>query len=346
LSITRPPIAYSFILHDKIEEMKNLNVGMIGAGGIAKKLAATIEKLDGFTNYAIASRSLDKATAFKNDNYFTKAYGSYEELMEDENVDLVYIATPHSEHHRNMLLALKHHKPVLDEKAFTTNAIEAKDIIERFEKENLFLTEAIWTRYMPSRKIIDDIIKENLIGKISLLEANLCYPNKSHARLNDPNLAGGALLDMGIYPLTFALMALGSYPDKVEATCLKSETGVDETTFMRLSFPSNVEAILYTSMDVSSDRTGYIYGDNGYIKVFNINNPEAIEVHAKDQSLVKRVEIKEDVNGYEYELYACKKALEEGELECPEIPHSDIIKVMELLDEIRRKIDLRYPFER
>lgn len=323
-----------------------MRVGMIGAGGIAKKLAATIAKMKGVENYAIASRSLEKAESFKQENGFHVAYGSYEELMADPKVDLVYIATPHSEHYKNMELALAYHKPVLCEKAFTANLSQAADILSRFEEAKLFVAEAIWTRYLPSRKIIDDLIGQDLIGEPYLVSANLCYPNKAHARLTDPSLAGGALLDMGIYPLNFALMVFHANPISIHAECTLTDTGVDEVTTMLLSFPGKKQAVLFTSMDGPSDRKGLIYGPKGYLETSNINNPEKISLYNSDHQCVKEYGVPPQINGYEYELLECQKCLEQGRLEPPSMPHKTTLEVMRMLDWMRQEMGIVYPFEK
>jgi predicted dehydrogenase len=323
-----------------------MKIGMIGAGGIAIKLADTIREMEGFENYAIASRTLEKAEAFKQTHAFMKAYGSYEELCQDPAVDLVYIATPHSEHLKNMELCLKYHKPVLCEKAFTGNAEQAKDILARFEAAHLFVTEAMWTRYLPSRKILNDLLASGVIGKPYLVDANLCYPNKAHARLNDPSLCGGALLDMGIYPLTFGLMVYEELPSQIYAQCKKSETGVDEATVGILTFREGQQAIAFTSMLGPADRNGHIYGDQGYIEVINCNNPERIDVYNANHELIRSLGVPSQISGYEYEILECARCLKEGLIESPAIPHKTTIDVMSIMDRMRQQMGIIYPFER
>lgn len=323
-----------------------MRIGMIGAGGIAGKLALTIAAMDGVENYAIASRSLEKAEAFQKTYHFQKAYGSYEAMLKDPQVDLVYIATPHSEHYAQMELCLNAHKPVLCEKAFTANAKQAEDILSRFEKEHLFVSEAIWTRYLPSRKIIDDIIASGILGDLYLVSANLCYANKAHPRLTDPALAGGALLDMGIYPLTFALMIYQENPLSLHAECKKTETGVDEATTMILSFPQGKQAILFTAMDGPSDRTGYVYGSKGYLEVTNCNNPERLTVYDLSHKPIKSYPIPQQISGYEYEIEECRRCLTQNLCETPFVSHSVSLDVMAMMDEMRQQMGIVYPFEK
>jgi predicted dehydrogenase len=323
-----------------------MRIGMIGAGGIAGKLALTIAEMKDVENYAIASRSLEKAQEFQQTFHFKKAYGSYEELLQDPQVDLVYIATPHSEHYAEMELCLKYHKSVLCEKAFTANAKQAADILSRFEKEHLFVTEAIWTRYLPSRKIIDDILSSGILGDIYLVSANLCYPNKAHPRLTDPSLAGGALLDMGIYPLTFALMVYHTNPLTLHAECKKTETGVDEATTMILSFPGGKQALLFTAMDGPSDRNGYVYGSKGYLEVTNCNNPERLTVYNANHEIIQSYPLPKQISGYEYEIEECRRCLKQNLCESPFVPHHVSVEVMQMMDEMRKQMGIVYPFEK
>ena len=151
------------------------NIGILGLGNIARKMASTVNLMDGVNLYAVASRSLEKAQEFKEKYFAQKAYGSYLELVQDENIDLVYIATPHSHHADLIKLAINNNKPVLCEKSFTTNLKEAKEVIALAREKNVFLGEAIWTRYLPSRFMIDQILESGVLGNISLVESNLGY---------------------------------------------------------------------------------------------------------------------------------------------------------------------------
>lgn len=171
--------------------MGKLNMGLMGAGNIAGKMAETVNAMKGVTLYAIASRTEEKAKAFAKQYGAKKAYGSYEEMLDDAKVDLVYIATPHSEHYDNAMLCISHKKPVLCEKAFTANAKQAREVLEYAEKENVFITEAIWTRYMPMVDMIKDVLNQALIGRPMFLSANLSYSLEHVQRLWDPSLAAG-----------------------------------------------------------------------------------------------------------------------------------------------------------
>lgn len=205
-----------------------MRVGIMGAGIIAKKMALTLNLMEETTCYAIASRSLEKAQDFAKENKVEKAYGSYEEMLLDEEVELVYIATPHSHHYECAMLCLKYKKPVLCEKAFMANAAQTKEVLEAFERENIFITEAIWTRYLPSRVMVEEAIAAGEIGQVTMASGNLGYELTKIERLMKPELAGGALLDVGVYPLNFISMVLGTEVEEIITSCTKTETGVDE----------------------------------------------------------------------------------------------------------------------
>lgn len=327
--------------------MKSFNVGMIGAGFIASLMAKTLNGLKdcNIKNYAIASRSLAKAENFAKEYNVDVAYGSYEELLKDDNVDLVYIAVPHNEHYNVAKKCIEHGKAILCEKPFTVNQKEAKELLYLAKKNNVLITEAIWTRYMPSRAIINEIIASGEIGKVHSIQANLGYPLKNVERMISPSLAGGALLDLGVYTINFALMAFGNDLDAIETTAMMSKDGIDLMDSITLKWKDGKMAVLHSTMLTPTDRNGMIYGENGYIHVKNINNPEAIKVYDCEHNLVKAYEIPKQITGYEYEVLACKKALEENVLECEAMPHEETLFVMNLLDGIREKWQMKYPFE-
>lgn len=322
-----------------------MKVGILGAGNIAKKMAQTLNGMEGVTAYAVASRSLEKARQFADLNHVEKAYGSYEEMLQDEEVELVYVATPHSHHLEHGKLCIKYGKPVLMEKAFTANAQQAKELLNFAKDRKIFITEAIWTRYMPSRNQIEDIISSGQLGDICSVTANLGYALTDKKRLTDPALAGGALLDVGIYPLNFASMVLGNDVEKITSVCVKYETGVDAQDSIILSYAGGKTATIHTGMLAATEQYGIVYGTKGYLIAYNINNISYFEIFTPDRMLKERIEVPPQITGYEYEVIACKKALEEGKLECPQMPHSETLKMMEWMDALRKDWGIRYPFE-
>ncbi len=315
-----------------------MKVGIIGCGRIARTMADTINNTKGFELYAVAARDIERANAFKEEFNASVSYGSYEELVSDDNVELVYVATPHSHHKDHMLLCLNHNKPILCEKAFTVNEAEAKEVLDLAKEKGLFVGEAIWTRYMPSRKLIDKIIDEGKIGKVTSVTANLGYQISDKERIIDPKLGGGALLDIGIYPLNFALMARNNVNVKaLTGVCTKAETGVDLQDSMVICFEDGSIATIFADAEITSDRRGYIYGTKGYIEVENINNPEVIRVYDNSRNPFMNTEIiiKKDYNGYEYELIEAKKCIEEGKIESEMMSHKETLRVMRFMDAFR-----------
>lgn len=322
-----------------------MNVGIIGAGTIAAKMAGTIQQMEDATCYAIASRDLEKAKAFAEKFDITKSYGSYEEMMQDEAIKMVYIATPHPFHKEHAMLAIKHGKHVLCEKPFMVNAVEAKEVLSYAKEQGVLIAEAIWTRYMPSRTIVDEIIAEGKIGEVVSVTANLCYEMSTKGRIIDPNLAGGALLDVGVYAINFAAMILGSDPEEILSSCVKGETGVDMQNAMIFKYANGTMATLHSSALAGSEQYGIVYGTEGYIIAKNINNVDEIEVYDLDRNLEETHYIPEQITGFEDQVRACMKAIEEGKLECSEMPHSEILKIMEIMDGLRESWGVKYPFE-
>lgn len=321
-------------------------VGILGAGWIAEKMAEALAPLTDCCVYAIASRSIEKANDFAQRWNVPKAYGSYEEMVSDNDVDLVYIATPHSHHYPHTMLALEHGKHVLVEKAFTANAAEAEILIETARKKGLFITEAIWTRYMPLSHKVKEIMESGVIGKPRLLTATLCYMMEFKERILRPDLCGGALLDLGVYALNFARMYFGTDIVKTVSNCQLGETGMDMQECISLCFADGKMANLQAGTLCLNDRQGIINGTEGYIRVDNINCPHVIEVY-RDYELVARYEKPEDmVNGYEYQVYECRRCIEAGLAESPMMPHEETLSIMRQMDSLRKEWGVVYPMDK
>lgn len=324
-----------------------INVAILGAGNIARSMAQALNGIsDEVTAYAVASRSLEKAEAFKEKWGLQVAYGSYEELAKDDNVDLVYIATPHSEHYRNAKLCLENGRNCLVEKAFCGNRRQAQELIDLAHEKGLFLAEAMWTRYQPSRKIIADIIKSGKIGRLLYVESDFSVSNQYLERMVNPALAGGALLDLGIYSLTVPDMFIESDIEKVDISMRLTDTGVDETTVVEFEYADGVKA----KVKCSSGQEPYsnyakIIGEEGSMFFKPINAPDIIEIYDKDGDLVEQIKPPVLVNFYEYEVLECKKAMQEGRLEPYSITHEVTMKLMKWMDLIRFKGGVVYPFE-
>lgn len=322
-----------------------MKFAILAPGHIAHSMARAVSEIEKIERYAVASRDYGRAADFAGQWGFEKAYGSYEELAEDPQVELVYVASPHSHHYEHAKLCLEHGKHVLVEKAFTVNARQARELVQLSEEKGLLLAEAIWTRYMPSRKMIDELLADGVLGNVTSLTANLGYILPHVERMQSPELAGGALLDLGVYPINFALMAFHEAVTEVNASAIMSPRGVDWMNSITLSFADGKMAVLHSDMLAQTDRQGVISGDKGYLEVQNINNCEEIRVFNLERKMTARYQVPEQINGYEYEVLSCIKAIEEGRTECEEMPHSEILRVMELLDTIREQWGMVYPCE-
>jgi predicted dehydrogenase len=326
-----------------------MNIGILGAGNIAAGMAETIRQMhlrgEDVDLYAVASRDAGKAQAFAARFQIHKAYGGYENMLKDSGLDLVYIATPHSHHYEHMLLCLKYNKAILCEKSFTANADQARRILTLSKLKNVPVTEAIWTRYMPMRKTIKEIIDKGMIGEPRTLTANLSYNIWQNTRIRTPELAGGALLDVGVYVLNFADMCFGQ-PGQVQAEAVIGETGVDESDSITLRYPDGKMAVLVCGTRAISDRQGIIYGDEGYLVVDNINNPLHASVYGLSRHVSESFDAPEQISGLEYEVREMVQAIEEGDLECRSMPHRDTIRIMELMDTIRMQTGVQFPFEK
>ena len=322
-----------------------MKIGILGAGKIATLMAATLKQMEGVTCYGVAARDKERAQKFADTYGFEKAYGSYEELVKDEAIELIYIATPHSHHYEHAKLCIEHGKSVLCEKAFTRNAKEAEELFELAHEKGVLITEAIWTRYMPSRKMINELLESGIIGKPRTLTANLGYVIADKERIRKPELAGGALLDIGVYPINFALMVFGSDIEKISSTAILSDTGVDLQNSITFTYKTGEMAVLNSTTVALSDRQGIIYGDKGYMVIENINNCESICIYNTDREMIKRVEVPKQISGYEYQVESAIRAIRQGKLECDEMPHEETLRVMRIMDGLRKEWGVNYPGE-
>lgn len=328
------------------------NVAILGAGNIARQMAKTLRLMkargDKVELYAVGSRDKARAEAFAQAEGFAKAYGSYEELLRDDGVDLVYIATPHSHHGEQIEQCVTHGKAVLCEKAFTATAAQAEHALALAKEKGVLVTEAIWTRYVPMRRMLDELLASGAIGTPRVLTANLGYTIYDKERIRRPELAGGALLDVGVYVLNFTAMVFGTQVERMESSVRLMDTGVDMQESITLHYPDGRMAELMATAACNTSRRCWIYGDQGCAEVDNVNNPRRITLYANanDPASVTRViDAPPQLTGYEYEVLACLRALETGALECPEMPHAETLRIMRWMDTLRHSWDMRYPFE-
>ncbi len=322
-----------------------MRVGIVGAGWIAEKAAITLNGLDLCEAYAIGSRSQEKAEAFARKWNMRKAYGSYAELIADPEVDLVYVATPHSHHYDVTREALLAGKPCLVEKAFMANLRQAKEIVELARERQIFLAEAIWTRYQPAVGIVRGLIADGRIGTPRLITATLGYSMGPKPRIMRPDLCGGALLDLGVYALNFVRMFCDGRIERILSQCVKSDTGMDLTNAISIVLEGGVLANVQSSACCVGDNIGVIAGTEGNLIIDNINNPQRITVNTHDREFVEDIHVPQQITGYEYEFTACRQALLDGLLEPCEMPLDETLYVMQLMDDLRREWGVRYPMD-
>ena len=292
-----------------------LRIGIIGAGWIAEKAAITLNGLTTCECYAIASRSQEKADAFAAQWHVKKAYGSYAQLIADPDVDLVYVATPHSHHYDVTRDALMADKPCLVEKAFMANYRQAKDI------------------------------SSGRIGTPRLLTATLGYSMGDKPRIMRADLCGGALLDLGVYALNFVRMFFPADIVNMESQCVKSQTGMDLTNAISLILSDGMLCNLQSSAACVGDNIGVIAGTDGNLIIDNINNPQKVTVNTHDREFVEDIHVPQQITGYEYQFLACRQHLIDGLLEPREMPLEETLYIMQLMDSLRKKWGVRYPMD-
>ena len=323
-----------------------MKIGVLGTGWIVHPITKTLKGMSNMECYAIASRTKERGEQAAKEFGYEVGYGSYEELVADPAVELVYVATPHSRHYEDMKLCIAAGKNVLCEKAFTLNAAQAAEIKRLANEKGAYVAEAIWTRYQPSRNMINDMIASGIIGNVRTLTANLSYAMSHKERIYKPELAGGALLDIGVYGINFAMMHFGDEIKRIESSVQMMETGVDGMESITMFFKDGRMAVLTHSAYGRSDRKGIFYGDEGYMIVENINNPQSISVYDQGDNLVKFVAVPEQITGYEYQFAEAAECIAEGRLESKSMPMDDTVKVMEVMDGLRKQWGMVYPQEK
>ncbi|MFJ4171282.1 Gfo/Idh/MocA family protein [Paenarthrobacter sp. NPDC089714] len=317
--------------------------GILGTGFIAGLQTADLRG-NGFTVQAVGSRSLDSSKAFAEQHGIPTAHGSYEDLAADPEVDVIYIATPHPMHHANALLALNAGKHVLVEKSFTMNAREAREITDLAASKGLVALEAMWTRFLPHMIRIREVIAAGTIGEVRKVVAshNQSLPTDPAHRLNDPALGGGALLDLGIYPVSFAIDILGA-PSRVTASASMTATGVDRQTAAIFDYDGGAQALVDCELDAASANRALVIGTEGWIDIEHTwYNPVPFTVHAVDGSVVERFDEPVTSRGMQYQAAELERLVAAGETAGTILPPAETVAIMAAMDEIRRQIGLSY----
>jgi len=327
-------------------DAKTFKWGIMGCGNIAGQFATSLQTVSGAILYAVASRSAEKALKFGKKYKALKTYDSYEMLVQDQKVDAIYIATPHNLHLENAMMCLNHKKAILCEKPLTVNAIEAKQLIEEAKKQEIFLMEAFWTRFLPSTLKLNELIKEGIIGDCKLVQADFGYnmPFDASHRSYNPNLAGGALLDVGIYPINFAQMIFRQDPLEISSSIIPSSTGVDEQSAYIFKYPSGSLAVMNAAVNVETQHNAWIYGSEGYIHMPDFFHATKIHIQRKDGK-THTISVPFKSTGYGYEAIEVMNCINSGKTESMIMPLSESFKIMQLMDSIRDQWGLKYPGE-
>ena len=322
-----------------------IRFGVIGAGRIARIFCNAVNGIKG-NLYAIASRDLSRAAEYMETYGFEEAYDSYELMMKDPKVDCVYIATPHGLHYDHMMLALTHHKHVICEKPFTLNEKEALEVLKLAKKNKCFVMEAMWTRFLPTILEVQELINQGIIGEIEKIEVAFGFDvgPRRVGRLFDPLMGGGALLDIGVYSLTFAHIFLGS-PLSFETKASLNYNNFDLSN-ESIFYYEKAKAYISSRLDQELDNTGYIYGTKGYIKVDHFWQTEKAFVYNLEHQLIKEISYPHQINGFEYEIKAAIQSMENKQLECPKMPHHITLEIMHQMDLLRKEWNLSFPTEK
>lgn len=327
--------------------MKTIKWGIIGAGKISATFAEALNSLKDTELAAIASRNLDKAQDFANRFHIKKAYGSYEELAMDPEIDVIYIGTPHTEHMANTELCLRNKKAVLCEKPFTVNQKETEYLISLAKENKVFLMEAMWTKFLPATNTVKSWIKDNKIGNIKYFNVNFGYQAEydPKGRLLNPELAGGALLDVGIYPITYVIHMMEQLPDKVSSLAYLGHTNVDEMNVISFLYENGIMAELSSSVTANIGKDALIVGDKGKIEVPLFWSADSAKLYDASDNLIETFTMPAEPNGYIYEAEEVNKCLREGKLESDILPLKDTLEIMKVMDDIRAAWGLVYPSE-
>ena len=312
-----------------------MKIGILGCGSIAIKMAETINMMDSnYELYAIASRDIIKSLDFKKKYNAEKAYGSYLDLVKDSEVDLVYIATINSMHFEHMKLCIEHHKNILVEKPFTLNYSEAIEIMALAKQNNVFVAEALWTSYMPFNNILKDLLKDEVVTNFYGI-FNVDVIEKE--RIKSLELGGGALLDLGLYPISFALRLFGfSFKDLYINNIYYSDSKVDTHTDISIKY-NDFEARCICDCTKRFETYINITTRNKRIYIDSSNNPTFIKVFDKKENLIKEYDCKAKYTGYEYELIDCYNSIKDNLLEPRLWSHFKTLELMKILDTIRIK---------
>lgn len=316
--------------------------GIIGPGKIAGKFATDLASVPGAELYAVASRKLERAVEFSEQYKARISYGSYEELVNDKEVDVIYIATPHVYHYEHTLLCLRNKKAVLCEKPFAMNLGQVKEMIAVARENEVFLMEALWTYFLPHYQYLLNLVATKKFGELKELRADFGFeaPFLPEKRLYNKSLGGGSLLDIGIYPVFAALTLLG-LPDEIEADAELCDTGVDASCAIKFSYKNGATAILDSTIKKATPTTATLTFDNATVTLITrFHEPTSIQINAG--AMEEEITFDVQTAGYNFEAAHVQQMLAEGKTQSNLMTFEKSCQLIGLLDDIRKKIELDY----
>ncbi len=321
--------------------------GILGTGSIAHKFAKGLQSAEGAVLYAVGSRSREKADSFADDHNIPRRHASYASLAEDPDVDVIYVATPHPMHRENTICCLESGKAVLCEKPFAINRREAETMVACARAQGLFLMEAMWTRFLPTLVKTREWLAAGVIGEPRMVRASFGFRAAFDAtsRLFAPELGGGGLLDVGIYPISLAAMVLGTTPEYIASLATLGESGIDEQNVVSMRYPNGAIANTASAVRTNMSQHAHIIGTEGSIYLhspFWCGTTVTLSINDRDP---ETLELPMHGNGYNYEAEAVMDCMRAGKTECDVMPLSDTLAIMDILDQARAQWGLKYPME-
>jgi len=325
--------------------MKKIGWGFIGAGGITERFMTGLLQVPDAYLAAVSSRTYERAKNFA-DKYNAKVYRTVEELIADENVDIIYVATPNTVHRENTLMAINMGKPVLCEKPMAPNAQMVREMVKAAREKKVYLMEAMWTRFFPAAEKVRSWLADGKIGKVQFFLADFGFylDNPGDIRLN-PETAGGSLLDVGIYPLAFAFMVFGKRPNRITGLADLTPNGVDLAMSFTLGFEGGGMAVLSSALNVNTPQQAVIVGEKGRIVIPEFFRPREAYLYI-DGQLTDSFKGDHKGEGYQFEIAAVQDDIRNGRLENDLMPLDESIAIAEVMDELRRQCGIIYPFEK
>lgn len=326
--------------------MNTINWGILGCGNIAVSFAHDLAILKDAKLLAVASKSKDRANSFGHKFNVERCYDSYSALVSDPDIDVVYVATRHNDHIHAANLCIENGKSVLVEKPFCVNAAEANQLISSAREHRVFIMEAMWTRFLPVNREVLKRIKKGDIGEVSTLFADFGFRAEydPESRIYNPDLAGGALLDIGVYPISFASMIFGQQPDEISSHAIIGNTSVDEQSSYLFRYGNHALALLASTIRGTSPQCAHIVGTTGTFKIPQFWKAKSATL-IRNEKDIETIEPPFEGSGYNYQVEEVHQCLYRGEIESKIMPLDETLEIMKTMDMIRAQIGLKYPFE-